>query len=184
MNDLFRDQMLKSGLVSKKQARKAEHEVKQKSKKQRKAVKSGVQIEEGPSGTEEAARALAEKAEKARTLNAELNAERKEKEIQAQLRDLILAHRIKGYEGDIRHNFAHGSRVKEIHVCEETHHLLGHGIVGIVCLEGSYYILPRSIVLKVEERAPETVILLADTSAEMPEDDPYAAYQVPEDLMW
>jgi uncharacterized protein YaiL (DUF2058 family) len=44
--------------------------------------------------------------------------------------------------------------------------------------------IPRDAALRIQERDPRRVVLL-NTQAEEPEaDDPYAAYKVPDDLMW
>lgn len=51
--------------------------------------------------------------------------------------------------------------------------------------EGSYELIPRDAALKIKERDPQRIILLNEPkSQDVDPDDPYAAYQVPDDLMW
>ena len=49
---------------------------------------------------------------------------------------------------------------------------------------GGYEIIPREAALKIQERDASRIVLL-NTHVEEPDaDDPYAAYQIPDDLMW
>ena len=45
-------------------------------------------------------------------------------------------------------------------------------------------LLPKVIADKIAERDPSLVVQIKKTSAEVDADDPYAAFQVPDDLMW
>ena len=62
--------------------------------------------------------------------------------------------------------------------------LLSSGSLAIVQHGGGYEVIPREAALKIQERDPRRVLLLS-TQTEAPEAvDPYAAYQIPDDLMW
>jgi hypothetical protein len=45
-------------------------------------------------------------------------------------------------------------------------------------------LVPRVIADKIAERDPSMVVRVNKASTEIPADDPYAAYQIPDDLMW
>ena len=52
--------------------------------------------------------------------------------------------------------------------------------------QGGYEVIPREAALKIQERDPRRIVQLNIlTEPKTPEeDDPYAAYQIPDDLMW
>jgi uncharacterized protein YaiL (DUF2058 family) len=54
----------------------------------------------------------------------------------------------------------------------------------IVGLNGSYELVPRVIADKIAERDASLVVRVNKTTTEVEGDDPYAAFQIPDDLMW
>ena len=45
--------------------------------------------------------------------------------------------------------------------------------------------IPREAALKIQERDPQRIVQMNVKTEEVAvEDDPYAAYQIPDDLMW
>ena len=61
------------------------------------------------------------------------------------------------------------------------------GRIAIARLDEQYPLLPRALAERIAERAPEAIIVCNDKSAAaqtVDEDDPYAAYVIPDDLMW
>jgi hypothetical protein len=62
-------------------------------------------------------------------------------------------------------------------------HLIAGRLV-IVCLNGGIELVPRIIADKIAERDPSLVVRVNKASAATDEDDPYAAFQIPDDLMW
>jgi hypothetical protein len=44
--------------------------------------------------------------------------------------------------------------------------------------------VPRVIADKIAERNPDCVVRVKQASNVVEEDDPYAAFQIPDDLMW
>ena len=63
---------------------------------------------------------------------------------------------------------------------------LANGALAIVQHQGGYEVIPREAALKIQERDPRRIVQLNIlTEVKTPEeDDPYAAYQIPDDLMW
>ena len=77
------------------------------------------------------------------------------------------------------------NKIKKIHVTEEQFGLLSRGRLGITRLSGGFVLIPVEVAEKVRERAPHWPVHVAEVSKQpMAEDDPYAAYQIPDDLMW
>src|SRR5690606_9493224 len=71
------------------------------------------------------------------------------------------------------------------HVTQEQFDRLSRGRLAIVRLSGQFQIIPLEAAEKVAERAPHWPVMIAKVE-EQPadEDDPYAAYKIPDDLMW
>ena len=81
---------------------------------------------------------------------------------------------------------AHAEKVKRLSVNTLMRNKLSNGSLAIVHHGGGYEVIPREAALKIQERAPERIVQLNIlTESQVPdEDDPYAAYQIPDDLMW
>jgi uncharacterized protein len=62
-------------------------------------------------------------------------------------------------------------------------HLIAGRLV-IVCLDGKTELLPRIIADKIAERDASLVVRVKKTTTEIDEDDPYAAFQIPDDFTW
>ena len=61
---------------------------------------------------------------------------------------------------------------------------LSNGSLAVVALGGGYEVIPREAAVKIQERDPGRILLLNTHVEEADEDDPYAAYKIPDDLMW
>ena len=179
-NSMF-DQLQKSGLVDKKKAQKVKQE-KYKSKK--KKAKKGSEAE-----LSEAARLAqqvhAEKVERDRLLNQQRKEEAERKAIVAQIRQLIETNCVKDRDGEVAYKFTDGTTIKQIYVSEELHNHLTIGRLAIAKLGESYELVPAPVAEKISQR-DESYIISQNEKEEtgMDEDDPYADYQIPDDLMW
>lgn len=178
----LRDQLLKSGLVDEKQLRKAQKE----KIKARLAAPQLAPLEASAleSGIEQQQRA---KAEKDRRLNLERNESKHQREMVAQIRQLITAHKITEWEGDFPYQFNHEGKIKKLQVSKSLKDHLARGLVGITFLDGCYAMVPRETIEKIRSRLESAVVLLNernDSSPETSHDDPYADFQVPDDLIW
>jgi uncharacterized protein YaiL (DUF2058 family) len=175
----LQDQLLKAGLVDKKQANQAR---KQKKKAQR-------QAQGRPSSTESTsalARAAASlKAERDRELNRQRSHEAERKALLAQVRQLVEGHRIPIEDGEIGYNFSHEGKIRTLHVSPDLRNRLTDGQVAIVAIAGEYALVPQDVADKIRSRDEHCVITaqgaVGPTAAE---DDRYAGYEVPDDLVW
>ena len=175
----LQDQLLKAGIVDSKKAKKI---VKEKRKEARSQPKGHARVDET---REQAQRSLAEKAERDRELNRELQAQNEQKAIQAQVIQLIRMNRIERTGGDIPFQFIDGKKIKKIHVTGQIQAELSRGRIAIARLEGRYELLPAAAARKIMQRDASAILLLnTGEPAVAGEDDPYAAYQIPDDLMW
>jgi uncharacterized protein YaiL (DUF2058 family) len=175
----LRDQLLKAGLVNEKQAKQAG---KQKQKQQRLEKKNQVEVDD--SQKQAALQAKAEKAAKDQELNRQQQEKAEQKAIAAQIKQLIETSRLPKLTTEDYYNFVDDKKVKRLSVNTLMRDKLSRGSLAIVRHGGAYEVIPREAALKIQERDPARVLLL-NTQTEAPDaDDPYAAYQVPDDLMW
>ncbi|MBP0942979.1 DUF2058 domain-containing protein [Pseudomonas alliivorans] len=175
----LRDQLLKAGLVNQKQAKQVS---KEKQKEQRLVHKGQAQVDD--SQKRAAQEALAEKVKRDQELNRQQQEKVEQKARTAQVKQLIEASRLPKLTTEDYYNFVDDKKVKRISVNTLVRNKLSSGSLAIVHHGGGYEIIPREAALKIQERDPRRVVLL-NTPTEAPDaDDPYAAYQVPDDLMW
>ncbi len=175
----LRDQLLKAGLVNEKQVKQAG---KQKQKQERLEHKG--QVEKDQSQQLAARQAIAEKAARDQELNRQQKEKAEQKARAAQIKQLIEVSRLPKLTTEDYYNFVDDKKVKRLSVNSLMRDKLSRGSLAIVRHGGGYEVIPREAALKIQERDPQRVILL-NTPTETPDaDDPYAAYQVPDDLMW
>lgn len=184
MNDAFREQLLKAGLATKKQAKAVAHEENVGRRKRRKKNKGSAADGAELSADQQAAQAAAEeKRLRDKALNEEREEARKAEALRAEVDDLVAKNRLQDTKGDIAYQFVDEKKVKRIFVTEAVRMALANGDTGIVDAKGNYVLVSREIALKVEERCPERLVWLNEPE-ESNEEDPYGDYKVPDDLIW
>lgn len=178
----LQDQLLKAGLVDKKTAKQIG---KEKRKQSKVAKKSGeVQVDAAKQAAE-AARAA--KVARDRELNAQREAAARQKAIAAQIKQLIERNKqSKGPKGqdDIAYHFTFEKKVKKIFVSSAVQEHLTAGRLLIVGEGDHFELVPRVVADKIAERNPAMVVQPPENNTAVDEDDPYADYEIPDDLMW
>jgi len=179
MANSFGDQFLKAGLVSKDKLNKA----KKSRYRQQKAEKknSGAHASEVAASARQAA---AEKAARDRELNLQRKAAAERKAIQAQIHQLVEMNRLPKDDGDVGYNFQDGTAIKKLYVSQDIHDKLGSGRLAIVRFGSGYEVIPSVVAEKIKLRDEGCIVSKAASHAEAGDDDPYADYKVPDDLMW
>ena len=86
-------------------------------------------------------------------------------------------------KGDIAYNFTHNNKIERIHVSAKVQEHLMAGRLVIVRIGEATELVPRVIADKIAERDASLVVQVKK-AAEVDPDDPYAAYKIPDDLMW
>jgi len=174
----LQEQMLKAGLVTSKKMAKV----------QRTAKKSRVQTREARAAVEENKKA---QLERDKLLSEQQKQAALSKEYKAQVKQLIEMNRITIAKGNIDFNFTDNNFIKKIAVDKVTQAQLISGRLAIARLmkdssgESEYAIIPASVADKIAQRDAESIVLNSALSQEaQDEDDPYADFKVPDDLMW
>ena len=182
MSNALRDQLLKAGLVNEKQVKKA---VKDKRKEEQRIQGQG-RAEELEQAKLEQQRAQAEKVERDRLLNQQLREQAEQKALWAQVRQLVEQNRQPMGESETPYNFQDRGKVKRLYLGEEARRRVMNGVWGIARLDGKYVLIPHEAAEKLRQRDPATLVLLNDPPLKSTPDaeDPYARYEIPDDLMW
>jgi len=176
----LQDQLLKAGLVDKNRANKAKKQQKTQVRQQRN-VKAAVTPEQDLERQKE----QAEKAARDRELNRQINEAHRQREIAAQIKQLVNGNRVPRSESedDRPFYFENKGKVKQMYVSAQTHRMITSGKLAIVNHNGVFELVPKEIAEKIRQRNPSLVIDLPKEQ-QPDEADPYAAYKVPDDLMW
>lgn len=175
----LQDQLLKAGLVDKKKSQKIE---KEKRKKARQTPKGQKPVDESKA---QAIKAQQEKADRDREINKQRNQEQQAKALQAQIKQLVDVNKIDRSAGELSFQFADNKKIKKIYVTPLLQEQLSKGIIAIVKAAEEYELVPAVIAEKIQSRDCDCVLFLAEkNSQQLAEDDPYADYQIPDDLMW
>jgi uncharacterized protein len=198
MSMSLRDQLLAAGLGNKnqaKQAREDQHRHRHTQQhQQRKGQKPGAG---GPGGRPPAPVPNVDPAKLARDQALEQKKRDKaaRKERAAQVRQIVEPNALPRLETDDYYNFVHEGRIARVGVDGARRAALVGGALAIVRSHGQYLVVSAEVAARVREREPRAVV--HDAAAVTPagggasaasstpaEDDPYAQFKVPDDLVW
>jgi uncharacterized protein YaiL (DUF2058 family) len=178
----MQEQLLKAGLVSSAKAKTIKTE---KHKQQHAQRHHNIEvIDEAKMWAQKAA---AEKAERDQLLNLQLQEQARQKEIKAQIKQLIDENRIAfdTKNAEIPYRFTDGTTVKTLYVTDDLRTQLVAGKLAIVRGGKNYDLISYETALKIKERDETRILVLNEAKAEdVVADDPYAAFEIPDDLMW
>ncbi len=180
----LQEQLLKAGLVDQKKLDRAEQEKNRRAKSSRKKLgKKGAQPDPGRQSAQN------KKAQRDRELNQKRRQEAERKERAAQAKQLIENNRQDRAQGEQPFNFVYRGKVKKIYVTEAQRDQLVAGQLAVVTWvtnEGRRFeLVPPAVAGKIIERDETCAVDPGQPAkAEPDENDPYADYQVPDDLIW
>ena len=163
----LQDQLLKAGLTN-------EHKAKLAKSEKRKAQKKK-HIEQTKQAQQE----------KANQLNEQRQKELKEREQVARVKQILEHHNQDEIRGELTFNFTYDNKIKEIDVNAQTQQALAKGRLAICVLEGQFYVLQDEPARKIAEVDEKYIVFHVENEDDQKdEDDPYADYEVPDDLIW
>lgn len=204
MNNALQDQLLKAGLITQEQVQQAKESRpkpaqrkkpprKPQNKPANKRVKTRkpapAQIDPGDEAVNLAAafaaRAAQERREKEQAERARREAAAKRKAIKAKIKKLINENTLNEQTAELAYNFVVGDKVKRVYVTGQQNTALAKGEIAIVFQDGQRCLIPTPIAQQLQTLDPERIIILREKEENTAEgDDPYAAYQIPDDLIW
>ncbi|ATI00477.1 MULTISPECIES: DUF2058 domain-containing protein [Alcaligenes] len=175
----LQEQLLKAKLVDQKKIKRANQD-----KSQQKKIQRRTGVQELDESRQAALEAQQKQRETVRELNAQRDAEAQKKAIQAQIQQMIQQSRQGRGGGDIAYNYTYGSKIERIYVSAAVRDQLAAGQLVIVKPADTAELVPRVVADKIAERDPDIVVRVKKTESRPAEDDPYAEYKIPDDLMW
>ncbi len=209
MKGSLQDQLLGAGLIKKQEAKNIQT-AKKKAKKQSQATNTELKNE----AAELAEKARLEEQQKSQALNEQHKQQAQQKEVQAQIRQMIKMNAIQkldkkaAEDSELTYNFTDNNKIKTMLVSAENHTLISRGIIAIAKIAktanadesdqelADYFLIPAEAARKISERDNKSIVLLNDYASKdkandrednadtKDEDDPYADFEVPDDLMW
>lgn len=178
MSNAFKEQLLKAGLADPKKlkaAKKQQHQQRVQAGKSQKVVNEATLLAE---------QRRQEQVARDQELNRQKQEQLQKKAIAAQVKQLIEQNTIKT-SGELAFNFTDGNLIKRIYVNTKLQNELTRGLLAVVRQGEHYVLVPAAIAEKIAQREPDCVVVRHDRQQQtVEEDDPYAAYQIPDDLMW
>lgn len=175
MASSLQNQLLKAGLTDSKRAKKVHQQKLEEGKKAAEEVKEQVRL------------AQQAKAERDKELNRQKKEELERKAIGAQIRQLIDMNKIDRQKADVAYQFTDHNKIKKLYVTELLLSQLVKGQIAVVRFADAYELVPARVAEKIAQRDADSIVVLNVPGAHetaVAEDDPYADYKIPDDLMW
>ncbi|OTG88803.1 DUF2058 domain-containing protein [Acinetobacter sp. ANC 3813] len=170
-------QLLKAGLVDNKKAKKlskqAVHEQRT-GQSDEAAVKAKI------------AQDQQQKQARDQAIEQEKKAVLQEKELKASIVQMISQHKIRETNGDSSFQFIDNAKIKKVYINQQIYNALVAGSLVIAKEGDSYAFLPKALADRINAKM-EGFIIVNNSEQNLQttdEDDPYAAYVIPDDLMW
>jgi uncharacterized protein YaiL (DUF2058 family) len=180
----LQDQLLKAGLSTKQKARQANSATRKKNKQQRSGVQHDTSLQEKVK--EDLVQQKNEKIAKDSALNEEKKQQLLVKEKQLRIKQILIHHQLKNIKGDNEYNYTFDNKIKKLALDAQTHKALVNGRLSVCGFEEVSYVVTRETADKLAELDTALILVQNDKSADdiQEDDDPYADYQIPDDMMW
>ncbi|MBL4911522.1 MAG: DUF2058 domain-containing protein [Alteromonadaceae bacterium] len=180
----LQEQLLKAGLTTKQKTRQANADKRKKNKQKRSGVQHEATLQEQVK--QDLAKKKTEKAAKDTALNAEKKQQLVAKEQHLRIKQILEHHQLSNVNGESEYNYTFAAKIKKLCVDAITHKALVNGRLALCGWDELTYIVTAETAAKLAE-LDASVILVQNNkvaSEQLDEDDPYADYQIPDDLMW
>jgi len=195
MNTSLRDQLLKVGLVTEKQARQATQQEQQRQVRERSRSRPnpGGQASAAPKGgapvvqpSPAVQQTQAAKLARDKELNRRREDKAQRKARMAEIERIVEQNRLPRLETDDHYSFIDGKKIRRMSVDAQRREQLTRGDLAIVRYKGHYAVVPAAIAERIRERDENMVVRHRQEQAPAAPaaDDPYKDFVVPDDLMW
>ncbi len=170
-------QLLKAGLVDNKKAKKLS---KQAVHEKRTGDSNDAEIKAKIEQDKQA------KLAKDQAIELEKKAILQEKELNAAIVQMISQHKICDTDGDVSYQFIDETKIKKVYINQQIYNALVAGSLVIAKDGESYAFLPKALADRINSKLEGFIIVnnSEKNEATTDEEDPYAAYVIPDDLMW
>lgn len=180
----LQDQLLKAGLTTKQKTRQANADKRKKNKQKRSGVQHEASLQEQVK--QDLAQSKSEKKAKDNALNEEKKQQLAEKEKSLRIKQILEHHHVTNVAGESEYNYTFDNKIKKLAINEQTHKALVSGRLALCGLGETTYIVTSETAEKLAELDPQVVLVQNTKVVEdiADDEDPYADYQIPDDLMW
>ncbi len=152
MGNSFQDQLLKAGLVNKKQAKKAKHEKRLKRQQNKGNTPT---VASNKTRNEQAAHT-----KRNQELNRQRTEENRQREQKAQIRQLIENNCLPQDDRGEPYYFVEQKKIKRIFVTSEMTEQLSHGQLAIVKFSNKYEVVPAKVAGQIASRDKNVIVTL------------------------
>ena len=100
---------------------------------------------------------------------------------------MIKQHKILQTEGDVTYQFIDEGKIKKVYLSQQVYNALVTGSLVIAKDQDKYAYLPKALAEKIDQKMQGFILVNNNTEKNdqaTDEEDPYAAYVIPDDLMW
>ncbi|SEK51498.1 hypothetical protein SAMN05216262_101546 [Colwellia chukchiensis] len=180
----LQEQLLKAGLTTKQKARQANTDKRKSSKQKRSGVKVAASLQEQVK--QELELAKQEKLARDTALNNEKKQALQAKEQRLRILQILQHHQVTNVSGDTEYNYTFNNKIKKLLLDEVSHKALVNGRLALCGMDDTTYIVTAETADKVAS-LDTRVVLVQNTKVDdesLADDDPYAEFQIPDDLMW
>jgi uncharacterized protein YaiL (DUF2058 family) len=201
MSESLRDQLVKAGLATASQAKKAERQAKAQThaKRSGKPGKGGKsdgraapqkQDPNSPEAVKERARKQqAEKRARDKALAEARNEKAAARALRAEIKQIITQNDQRqktATDEDKPYQFVHGKKIKRIYVPPAQIDQLSRGALVIVNNDGLYSLVTKEVAERIRARDPKRIVTAHEDKKPEPgsDDEYYAKFQIPDDLDW
>ena len=171
-------QLLKAGLVDNKKAKKlSKQAVHEKRTGENKEAELKAKIEQDKKDKQ--AKDLAIEQSKKSQLH--------EKELKATIIQMINQHKIRDTDGELSYQFIDENKIKKLYINQQIYNALVAGSLVVAKENEAYALLPKALAERINAKMQGFIIVNNSQNndvATTDEEDPYAAYVIPDDLMW
>ncbi len=170
-------QLLKAGLVDNKKAKKLS---KQAQHEQRTGLSNEAELKAKIEQDQQ------QKQAKDQALNLEKKRQLDEKALLASIIQMIGQHKIKDFDGENIYQFIDDGKIKKVYINQQVYNALVSGSLVVAKENDAYAYLPKALADRINEKMQGFIIVNNSEKNEQitDEEDPYAAYVIPDDLMW
>ncbi|KOR33552.1 hypothetical protein TI05_00300 [Achromatium sp. WMS3] len=172
MKNALQEQLLKHGLVNKSKAQQVRKEQRKQAKNSSNQTKELV------------AKSMAEKVARDRELNRQKELKQTAKAHKILIKQFIEQHRLNEPHADQVYNFTHDSNIKRIYVTSNQKDRLIKSKLAIVYWQDRYSLIEVEAANKIRELSKEIFIFIAPPQDQTADEEYYADFQIPDDLMW
>ncbi len=164
----LQDQLLKAGVINKKQAKKAAHDKRMEEKQNQK----GQSVNADAEAKARLQKQREEQSAADRQRNIERQQQEKQKEDQAAAKQLIANNHQPLAEGDEAYSYVEAKRIKRFYTTKEIADKLEAGKIALARHQSKLVLIPVDTALKVMERDEQAVLIYNDpaTAVDYPED--------------